>query len=236
MGICCGPTRSLSWIPVLLVLSVTEPPAAPDRAKKRARALKEMLSTTLVRDAATRLVLLNLVAAGTGGLVMIWTNQKYWQESGVPLAYFGVLYGWLQSHLRLRREIRRSGEREIWPATFARRGRRVAHHRVFRDGVFPRLGRGIARDPGPGRPGPGRGALPECAQREDFLRVPRDRDLHGESGNPRLLLVSWAPSWATGSTRWGLPSVLSALGILFSIAFVFLLLPLVLSPADRLRA
>ena len=40
---------------------------------------------------------------------------------------------------------------------------------------------------------------------------------------------------------WGLPSVLSALGILFSIAFVCLLLPLVLretalSPADELRA
>ena len=39
-----------------------------------------------------------------------------------------------------------------------------------------------------------------------------------------------------GIDRWGLPSVLSALGILFSIAFVVLLLPLVLSPADRLRA
>jgi hypothetical protein len=44
-----------------------------------------------------------------------------------------------------------------------------------------------------------------------------------------------------GIDRWGLPSVLSALGILFSIAFVCLLLPLVLwetalSPADELRA
>ena len=44
-----------------------------------------------------------------------------------------------------------------------------------------------------------------------------------------------------GIDAWGLPSVLSALGILFSIAFVFLLLPLVLReapprPADPLRA
>jgi hypothetical protein len=39
-----------------------------------------------------------------------------------------------------------------------------------------------------------------------------------------------------GIDTWGLPPVLSALGILFSIAFVFLLLPLVLSPAERLRA
>jgi hypothetical protein len=65
--------------------------ARPDRAKKRSKDFKEILSTTLVGDTATRLVLLNLVASGTGGLVMIWTHQKYWQESGVPLAYFGVL-------------------------------------------------------------------------------------------------------------------------------------------------
>src|SRR2546430_11607 len=46
----------------------------------------------LVRDAATRLVFFNLVTWGTFcGLVMFWTNQKYWQDSGVPLAYFGVL-------------------------------------------------------------------------------------------------------------------------------------------------
>src|SRR5207253_864149 len=46
---------------------------------------------TLVRDTATRLVFFNLVAGGTGGLVMVWVNQKYWQESGVALAWFGVL-------------------------------------------------------------------------------------------------------------------------------------------------
>ena len=44
-----------------------------------------------------------------------------------------------------------------------------------------------------------------------------------------------------GIDGWGLPSVLSALGILFSIAFVFLLLPLMLrqtalSSADGLKA
>src|SRR3989442_10139820 len=82
----------LSWIPVLLVLRVTEPPAILDRGKKRAEELKELLSSTLVRDGATRLVLLNMVAWGTGGLVMFWVNQKYWQESGGPLASFGVLF------------------------------------------------------------------------------------------------------------------------------------------------
>ena len=33
-----------------------------------------------------------MIALGTGGLVMVWVNQKYWQERGVPLAWFGVLW------------------------------------------------------------------------------------------------------------------------------------------------
>jgi len=81
----------LSWIQMLLVLCITEPPASFERPKKWAQDRKEVLSATLVRDTATRLVFLNLVAGGTGGLVMVWVNQKYWQESGVALAWFGVL-------------------------------------------------------------------------------------------------------------------------------------------------
>ena len=77
----------LSWIPVLLVLCITEPPASFERPKKWAEAFKEVLSATLVRNTATRLVFLNLVAGGTGGLVMVWVNQKYWQESGVALTW-----------------------------------------------------------------------------------------------------------------------------------------------------
>ena len=81
----------LSWIPVLLVLRITEPPATYERPKKWSQNLKEVLSATPVRDTATRLVFLNLVVWGSGALVMFWVNQKYWQESAVPLPWFGVL-------------------------------------------------------------------------------------------------------------------------------------------------
>jgi hypothetical protein len=57
----------LSWIPMLLVLGVTEPPRPGRGRRNGSKELKEMLSTTLVRDAATRLVLLNLVASGPAG-------------------------------------------------------------------------------------------------------------------------------------------------------------------------
>jgi len=229
----------LSWIPVLLVLSVTEPPPALDRGKKRAEALKEMLSTTLVRDAATRLVLLNLVAWGTGGLVMFWVNQKYWQESGVPLASFGVLlagYGLIAGL---------AGRSAALGGTSY--GRRPLLAAV---GVLPIIAYfGMASFLGWGGillgilAPVGRG-LGEVL----FLEALNQRI----SSAFRATVISMAnlgirasfcllgPLVGYGIDAWGLPSVLSALGILFSIAFVFLILPLVLrdmalSPADGLR-
>ena len=72
----------LSWIPMLLALGVTEPPGVPATGKKRSEDFKEVLSATLIRDRTTRLMFLNLVAIGAAGLVMVWTHQKYWQDSG----------------------------------------------------------------------------------------------------------------------------------------------------------
>src|SRR5262249_30051860 len=80
----------LSWIPMLLVLGVTEPSVGAGGEEKFGD-FAEGLSTPLVRDGTTRLVFLNLVVLGTAGLVMVWTRQKYWQDIGVPLAFFGVL-------------------------------------------------------------------------------------------------------------------------------------------------
>ena len=75
----------------------------------------------------------------------------------------------------------------------------------------------------------------QALNEQDLLRVPCDLCPWRiwEFAPPS---VSWAPLVGYGIDAWGVPSVLSALGILFSIAFVFLLVPLVLSPADRLKA
>ncbi len=230
----------LSWIPVFLVLRLIEPPSSLDRGKKRVEELKGILSTTLVRDAATRLVFLNLVAWGTGGLVMFWVNQKYWQESGVPLASFGVLlagYG-LVAGL--------AGRSAALGGT--RLGRRPLLAAV---GVLPIIAYfGMASFLGWGGillgilAPVGRG-LGEVL----FLESLSERI----SSAFRATVISMAqlgirasfcllgPLVGYGIDGWGLPSVLSALGILFSIAFVFLLLPLMLrqtalSSADGLKA
>jgi len=225
----------LSWIPVLLVLSVTEPPAAPDREKKPSKALKEMLSTTLVRDAATRLVFLNLVASGTAGLVMIWVNQKYWQESGVPLAYFGVLFAGYSLIVGLAGRSAALGS--------PRYGRRPLLAAV---GVLPIIACfGMASFLGWGgilfgtlvqvSRGLG-GVLFLNALNEKISSAFRATVISMANLGTRASFCLLGPLVGYGIDRWGLPSVLSALGILFSFAFVFLILPLVLSPADRLSA
>ena len=225
----------LSWIPVLLVLSVTEPPAAPDREKKPSKALKEMLSTTLVRDAATRLVLLNLVAAGTGGLVMIWTHQKYWQESGVPLAYFGVLmagysliYGFAGKSAAVGSA--RFGRRRLLAAAGA-----LPVIACFGMASFPGWGGILLGTLGQVGRGLG-GVLFLNALNEKISSAFRATVISMANLGTRAAFCLLGPLVGYGIDRWGLPSVLSALGILFSFAFVFLILPLVLSPADRLSA
>jgi MFS family permease len=225
----------LSWIPLLLVLGVTEPRVALQREKKRFEDFKEVLSTTLVRDAATRLVFLNLVVAGTAGLVMVWTRQKYWQDVGVPLVYFGVLdavYSLLVGFAA--RSAAHASERY---------GRRPLLAAV---GVLPIVAYfGMASFFG--WPGIVLGLLIQISRGLGdvlFLNALNERITSAFRATvismvqlgTRASFALLGPLVGYGIDAWGLPSVLSALGVLFAIAFVFLLLPLVLSPAERLRA
>lgn len=217
----------LCWIPVLLVLPLTETPAAPGRGKKRSEALKEILATTLVRDATTRLVFLNLVASGAAGLVMVWTNQKYWQDSGVPLAWFGVLFAGYNLIVGFAGRAAAPGG--------TRYGRRSLLAAV---GVLPIIAYfGMASFFGWGgilfgtliqvSRGLG-GVLFLNALNEKIASAFRATVMSMANLGTRASFCLLGPLVGYGIDAWGLPSVLSALGILLSIAFVFLILPLVL--------
>jgi MFS family permease len=229
----------LSWIPMLLVLGVIEPPAARERGKKRSEDVKEVFSTTLVTDGTTRLVFLNLVASGTAGLVMVWTHQKYWQDSGVPLAYFGVLFA---SYNLIFGFAGRSAA-----LVSARYGRRSLLAAV---GVLPTIACfGMASFFGwggivfgtLGQSGRGLGAvLFLTALNEKISSAFRATVVSMAQLGTRASFALLGPLVGYGIDAWGLPSVLSALGILFSVVFVVLLLPLVareapLSPAEAPR-
>ena len=229
----------LSWIPVLLVLRLTEPPATLDRGKKRFEELKAMLSTTLIRDSATRLVFLNLVVLGTTGLVMVWTRQKYWQDIGVPLAWFGVLFAGYNLLIGFAGKSAALG--------VARYGRRPMFAAV---GVLPIIAYfGMASFFGWG--GILLGTLIQVSRglgdvlflnalNEKIPSAFRATVISMANLGTRASFCLLGPLVGYGIDAWGLASVLWALGILSSIVFVFLLLPLIvpersLRPAEEVK-
>jgi MFS family permease len=216
----------LGWIPVLLVLRITEPPPSLARGQKRAAELREILSTALLRDTTTRYVFFNLIALGAAGLVMIWTRQKYWQDIGVPLAWFGVL------HAGYNLVIGFAGKSAATAA--ARYGRRPVLAAV---GVLPIVAY-FAMASFFGWAGIVFGALiPLSRGLGDVLFL--DALNEKISSAFRATVISMAnlgtrasfaligPVVGYGIDAFGLPSVLSLLGVACSITFVLLILPLV---------
>jgi MFS transporter len=225
----------LSWIPVLLVLCITEPPASYERSKKWTRDLRDVLSAIVVRDTVTRFVFLNLVVWGCGALLMFWANQKYWQETAVPLPWFGVLlagYNLIDGF---------AAKSAALGAT--RYGRRSFLAAV---GVLPIVAYfGMAAFFGWGGIlfgflfKIGRGALAVLLMEALNERIPsafRATVISLSQLGLRASFCLLGPLVGYGIDAWGLPSVLSALGILFSIVFVGLLLPLALrEPALNMK-
>jgi MFS family permease len=217
-------------------VGVAEPPTARPTERPRAQDFKAVLATTLVRDATTRLVFLNLVASGAAGLVMVWTHQKYWQDSGVPLAYFGALYA---AHNLI--------------FGFAGKSAALASERYGRRsmlaviGILPIIASlGMASFFGwtgialafLGQIGRGLGSVLFLnALNERITSAFRATVISMTQLGVRGSFALLGPLVGYGIDAWGLPAVLTALGGLFSIVFVVLLLPLVvremrLTPAD----
>jgi hypothetical protein len=217
----------LSWIPLLLVLGVAEPPRVLAKREKRFEDLKEALATTLVRDAGTRFVFLNLVVTGTAGLVMVWTHQKYWQDSGVPLVYFGVLFASYNLIFGF------AGRSASFMSVRYGRGPVVTAIGVLPIiayfvmasffgwvgivfGLLGHIGRGLGS------------VLFLNALNERISSTFRATVISMTQLGTRASFAILGPLVGFGIDAWGLPAVLSALGILFSIVFAVLLLPLIL--------
>ena len=168
-------------------------------------------------------------------MVMFWVNQKYWQESGVPLASFGVLlagYGLISGVAGRFAALgeTRYGRRPLLTAVGVLPIIAYVGMASFRNwggilvGVLAPVGRGLGE------------VLFLKALNERISSAFRATVMSMANLGIRASFCLLGPLVGYGIDAWGLPSVLSALGILYSVAFVVLLLPLVLSPADRLRS
>ena len=220
----------LMWIPVILVLCITEPPASYERPKKWtwARDFREVLSAALVRDSVTRLVFLNLVVWGSGALLMFWVNQKYWQETAVPLPGFGVLlagYNLIDGFAAkfAARGVARYGRRTMLAAAGALPVVAYFGMAAFFGwagilfGFVFKIGRGALA------------VLFMDALNERISSAFRATVISLSQLGLRASFCLLGPLAGYGIDSWGMPSVLATLGLLFSAVFIVLLLPLVLS-------
>jgi MFS family permease len=219
----------LGWIPIVLVLAIAEPAASPDREQHPAPPLKEILAAVLTRDAATRLIFLNMVAWGVAGLLMVWINQKYWQDGGVPLAAFGALYAAYSLASGLGGKLAAPGA-----ARFGRRTMLAAGAAVR---VVATLGMAALLGSFLGWGGIALGLMAQLATglgqvlflnalNERIASAMRATVISMASLGVRASFSLLGPLAGYGIDAWGLAPVLSALGILTAIACVGLLLPL----------
>lgn len=217
----------LGWVAVFIALWLAEPPASRERDNKPSVELKELLSTVFVRDTVTRLIFFNLVIWGVAGFVMLWTNQKYWEESGIPLACFGLL--WAGYNLivgfsgrlaafeavtnRPRVMLLAVGALPI-VAYFAMASYVGWVGILF--GMLIQVSRGLGQ------------VLFQNALNERIPARFRATVMSAASMGIRASFSLVGPLVGHAIDSWGMPWTLSALGALFSVAFLFLLLPLAL--------
>jgi MFS family permease len=221
----------LGWIPVLLVIGLTETPAGPEKQKAGTFDLREILSTVVMRDAVTRLVFLNMIALGLAGLVMVWTNQKYWEQSEVPLAYFGILFAVYNLIGGF------AGRLAAFLA--ARYGRRLLLTGV---GILPVIAYlGMAAFLGWG--GIAFGFLDRASRgmadvlflgafNERISSAIRATVMSMASLGVRASFILVAPVVGYGIDGWGLSPVLAVVGVFAALVFMLLILPLALRKPD----
>ena len=79
-----------SVVVIVVALSLREPKR--QISKSHSENFKRVLREVFVQDPILRLTFSNSVFWGLSTFFAIWTYQKHWQEVGVPLALFGVLW------------------------------------------------------------------------------------------------------------------------------------------------
>lgn len=81
-----------AWVPLILVFFITEPERQKMTAEHPLRNLKGVVSFLYFGDGLLRLICLNTTFFGLATFYVIWMLQPYWQDEGIPLAYFGLLW------------------------------------------------------------------------------------------------------------------------------------------------
>jgi MFS family permease len=82
----------IGWIPLLVALTLTEPPFQKMAQTKHLDNFKTIARHLARGERLTRLLFLNIVVWGLATYLMVWIYQRYWQAQAVELTYFGLLW------------------------------------------------------------------------------------------------------------------------------------------------
>ncbi len=82
----------MSWIPFALCFFIIEPPRQKMESNHREN-FKYIFKRLFKETRLLNLIILNTVLSSCATLMAVWLFQKYWNNIGIPLVYFGLLWG-----------------------------------------------------------------------------------------------------------------------------------------------
>lgn len=78
--------------PFFVAITLVEPPIEKMDKKKHKENFGMILHHIFRKDKTLTLVFFNQIIWGLATFVAVWVYQKYWQDSGVSMAYFGIIW------------------------------------------------------------------------------------------------------------------------------------------------
>lgn len=81
----------MSWITFFISFSLIEPPRVKMTQSHRQN-FRYIFQGLFKQSKLLNLIILNTIFSFSGTLIAVWLFQKYWNEIGIPLMYFGFLW------------------------------------------------------------------------------------------------------------------------------------------------
>jgi hypothetical protein len=101
------------WVPLLLTLFLVEPPFQRMKSNRHLDNMKEVVQHLFFQDRLLQLVCLNMTFFGLATFYVIWMLQPYWQDQGIPLTAFGLLWAAFSVLVALSSKFSMSMEKKI---------------------------------------------------------------------------------------------------------------------------
>lgn len=82
----------IGWLPLLVAYQLREPTYEKMSRQSHRDNLKLVWTHVFRKDPLIRLVFVNQIAWSMATFVAVWIYQKYWQDQGISLAFFGLIW------------------------------------------------------------------------------------------------------------------------------------------------